>query len=276
MHLTSNYPKISKTFTANTAISSSFQRLLKQQEQTAVLSKRRRNKVRISTLSISSSSSSNADDECDDACANSLLSSSYKMHMKMHSRPNHQYRMESSSIQILGIDHSLKMQNNLGTTTSTIISNSIANLLLSTTSFWMFPLLNDAVAMDDIIKSRTEDMTSKIVANNDIMILSNEMIIIVFIIGIIPFIIATYEFWRRIAFQQPFGTTSDSVIFSTTAMTTNVTTSTAAMIGEDNNPLSSRGQRILDPSALYVAYVLFAIAGSILVLVIYSVISTGI
>ena len=51
---------------------------------------------------------------------------------------------------------------------------------------------------------------------------------VVFIIGCAPFAVATVEFWRRIAVGASFGTGTDSVI-----------------IGEDNNPESSRGQRIL-------------------------------
>jgi hypothetical protein len=67
----------------------------------------------------------------------------------------------------------------------------------------------------------------------------------VFIIGVIPFLWATVEFWRRIALQLPFGTGSDSAVFS---------------IGEDNNPSSSRGRRILGKGALTVAYILFGMA----------------
>lgn len=71
----------------------------------------------------------------------------------------------------------------------------------------------------------------------------------VFIVGCSPFAIATVEFWRRIAVGEPFGTGSDSVI-----------------IGEDDNPESSRGRRILGKDAFIAAYVLFGIAGLSLVL----------
>jgi len=76
----------------------------------------------------------------------------------------------------------------------------------------------------------------------------------VFVVGIIPFGWATIEFWRRIAVGESFGTGSDSVV-----------------IGEDLNPESSRGRRILGKDALVVAYILFAVAGAVLGLVLYTV-----
>lgn len=51
---------------------------------------------------------------------------------------------------------------------------------------------------------------------------------IVFVIGIAPFTWASVEFWRRIAVGESFGTGGDSVI-----------------IGDDLNPASSRGRRVL-------------------------------
>ena len=35
---------------------------------------------------------------------------------------------------------------------------------------------------------------------------------VVFVIGVIPFVWATYEFWRRIAVGEPFGTTKDGSV----------------------------------------------------------------
>jgi hypothetical protein len=66
----------------------------------------------------------------------------------------------------------------------------------------------------------------------------------VFAVGVVPFLWATVEFWRRIAVGEPFGTGKDSVI-----------------IGEDANPDSSRGRRVLGKDAFLAAYVLFGIAG---------------
>ena len=71
----------------------------------------------------------------------------------------------------------------------------------------------------------------------------------VFAISIVPFLWATVEFWRRIAVGEPFGTGTDSVI-----------------IGEDANPDSSRGRRVLGQDAFFAAYVLFGVAGFALVL----------
>lgn len=67
----------------------------------------------------------------------------------------------------------------------------------------------------------------------------------VFIVGVIPFLWATIEFWRHIAMQLPFGTGTDSVVVS---------------LGEDNNPSKLRGRRTLGKGALIVAYILFGMA----------------
>jgi len=88
--------------------------------------------------------------------------------------------------------------------------------------------------------------------------LSPEVNIIVFIIGLIPFLWATFEFWRRIAVGEAFGTGKDSVI-----------------IGKDMEPSSSRGRRTLGRGALVTAYFLFGIAIVTLAIVLYSVLSTG-
>jgi hypothetical protein len=40
---------------------------------------------------------------------------------------------------------------------------------------------------------------------------------VVFVIGMIPFVWATIEFWRRIAVGEPFGTGKDSVIIRDTS-----------------------------------------------------------
>lgn len=82
--------------------------------------------------------------------------------------------------------------------------------------------------------------------------LSPETTLAVFIIGLIPFIWATIEFWRRIAVGASFGTGKDSVVIRRP--------DDVITIGEDGNPESSRGRRTLDRGALTVAYVLFAVA----------------
>jgi hypothetical protein len=68
--------------------------------------------------------------------------------------------------------------------------------------------------------------------------------IVVFALGLLPFAWAGWEFRRRIARGATFGTGSDSVV-----------------IGEDLNPKSSRGRRVLGKGTLAVAYALFGIAG---------------
>jgi hypothetical protein len=117
----------------------------------------------------------------------------------------------------------------------------------------------------------TSDATSTQVSNmimtdNDsIGMLSKEATTIVFIIGVIPFVIATYEFWRRIAVGATFGTGNDSVVFPT--LTT---------IGEDNDPTSSRGKQILGADSLITAYIIFATVAVVLGIVLYAVVTSPI
>jgi hypothetical protein len=84
--------------------------------------------------------------------------------------------------------------------------------------------------------------------------LSKETTIAVFVVGVIPFAIATYEFWRRIAVGASFGT-NDPVVF----------------IGEDDAPTSSRGRQVLGRDSLITAYLIFAVAFAVLGLVLVSV-----
>jgi hypothetical protein len=80
----------------------------------------------------------------------------------------------------------------------------------------------------------------------------------VFVAGVFPFAWATVEFWRRIAFGEPFGTGSDAIV----------------IIGMDDSPTDSRGRKVLGKGALVTAYILFAIAFGTLGIVLYSVISS--
>ena len=100
--------------------------------------------------------------------------------------------------------------------------------------------------------------------------LSTTTNILVFIIGIIPFLWATYEFWRRIAVGASFGTGSESVIIPSPFADDD----DMIMIGEDNNPNSSRGRRTLDRGALTVAYVLFAVAAGSVAIAVASVVTS--
>ncbi len=100
--------------------------------------------------------------------------------------------------------------------------------------------------------------------------LSTTTNILVFVIGIIPFLWATYEFWRRIAVGASFGTGSDSVIIPSPFADDD----DMIMIGEDNNPNSSRGRRTLDRGALTVAYVLFAVAAGSVAIAVASVVTS--
>eukprot|EP00578_Thalassiosira_sp_NH16_P022637 CAMPEP_0181094854 /NCGR_PEP_ID=MMETSP1071-20121207/10210_1 /TAXON_ID=35127 /ORGANISM="Thalassiosira sp., Strain NH16" /LENGTH=235 /DNA_ID=CAMNT_0023177201 /DNA_START=170 /DNA_END=877 /DNA_ORIENTATION=- len=110
---------------------------------------------------------------------------------------------------------------------------------------------------------------AEVVQNLQIEQLSPTTTIIVFIIGIIPFVWATYEFWRRIAVGASFGTGSDSVVIPSPFEEDDGGLIT---IGEDDDPNSSRGRRTLDRGALTVAYVLFAVAGGSVAIAVASVV----
>lgn len=111
------------------------------------------------------------------------------------------------------------------------------------------------------------------VDNLQIEQLSPTTTIVVFIIGIIPFIWATYEFWRRIAVGASFGTGSDSVIIpSPFDGGDGKDGNDLITIGEDNKPTSSRGRQTLDRGALIVAYILFAAAGGSIAIAVASVV----
>jgi hypothetical protein len=70
-----------------------------------------------------------------------------------------------------------------------------------------------------------------------------------------------------------FGTTSDSVVIpSPFDNDENDDKNGVITIGEDGNPMSSRGRRTLDRGALTVAYVLFAIAAGSVGLAVASVV----
>ena len=80
----------------------------------------------------------------------------------------------------------------------------------------------------------------------------------VFVIGCIPFVWATWEFWRRIAVGASFGTGKDAIVFDT---------------GDDADEDQVRrfgGRRVLGKGALAVAYVLFAAAGGSVLLAVYA------
>jgi len=112
--------------------------------------------------------------------------------------------------------------------------------------------------------------TAPVADNLQIEQLDPTTTVVVFIIGIIPFIWATIEFWRRIAVGASFGTGKDSVVIPSPFSETD--DDGLISIGEDGNPLSSRGRQTLDRGALIVAYVLFAIAGGSVAIAIASVV----
>jgi len=68
---------------------------------------------------------------------------------------------------------------------------------------------------------------------------------VVFVIGVIPFVWATYEFWRRIAVGEPFGTTKDGSV----------------VIAPEPDKVTGQPRRLLGRGAITLAYILFAAVG---------------
>mmetsp|Transcript_18945 Transcript_18945/g.48834 ORF Transcript_18945/g.48834 Transcript_18945/m.48834 type:complete len:148 (-) Transcript_18945:139-582(-) len=78
----------------------------------------------------------------------------------------------------------------------------------------------------------------------------------IFVLGMIPFVWASNEFWRRIAVDEPFGTTRDSVRIRDTDD-----------MDDLGRPDGSR--RVLGKGAIRVANLLFAAVAATLALVAY-------
>ena len=96
----------------------------------------------------------------------------------------------------------------------------------------------------------------------------------VFVVGLIPFLWATVEFWRRIAVGATFGTGKDSVVIPRPQdVLLDDDGNPLITIGEDANPTSSRGRQVLGKDALVVAYLLFGIAAAAVGIALYSVVT---
>mmetsp|Transcript_22452 Transcript_22452/g.33253 ORF Transcript_22452/g.33253 Transcript_22452/m.33253 type:complete len:191 (-) Transcript_22452:124-696(-) len=132
--------------------------------------------------------------------------------------------------------------------------------MLPQNSFSLLIASSETEAASTITTSATEQFTT----SPPIEGLSPTANIIIFIIGLIPFIWATYEFWSRIAVGASFGTGADSIQIRPSGTT----------IGKDGDPLTSRGQQVLGDDALVVAYFLFAVAIASVGIAIYSVVSS--
>ena len=143
--------------------------------------------------------------------------------------------------------------------------SSLSMTFLDTTSSSLIATSLQDQSTQQVLDTTTQQITDETAAPIIIEQLSPTTTLIVFIIGIIPFIWATIEFWRRIAVGASFGTTTDSVVIPSPFDTATNTDSEGnndklITIGEDNNPMSSRGRQTLDRGALTVAYVLFGVA----------------
>jgi hypothetical protein len=150
----------------------------------------------------------------------------------------------------------------LQSSTRQLVQTYADNHLIRKASFRL--MASDPIFTDIATMALSEELQE----NSQIEQLSTTTNIIVFVIGIMPFLWATYEFWRRIAVGASFGTGSDSVIIPSPFADDD----DMIMIGEDNNPNSSRGRRTLDRGALTVAYILFAVAGGSIAIALASVV----
>jgi hypothetical protein len=121
-----------------------------------------------------------------------------------------------------------------------------------------------SVAITNMDTSISGNDSNLIDVDSSVFMLSKEAAVIVFVIGIVPFIIATYEFWRRIAISAPFGTGTDSVTFPNNSV----------VIGEDDAPASSRGKQLLGQDSLITAYIIFATVAVVLGIVLYAVVTS--
>jgi hypothetical protein len=139
-----------------------------------------------------------------------------------------------------------------------IQSNSIGTSRSGLTGpFYLVPSHESMETLVWIAQQGNEDLPV-LLSSSSSEALSKSTAIAIFIVGLIPFAIATVEFWRRIATREPFGT-NDPIYFT---------------IGEDDNPMSSRGRRTLGTDALVTAYIIFAIVAVVLGVVIASVVTS--
>lgn len=128
---------------------------------------------------------------------------------------------------------------------ASVMSAQVATTIASNSLLW----ISDASAMT----AAEVDAAAEQVAG-----LSKETAIAVFVVGLIPFGVATVEFWRRIAVGASFGT-AEPVVFT---------------IGEDDAPSSSRGKQVLGKDALVTAYIIFAVVAVVLGIVLISVLTS--
>jgi hypothetical protein len=111
--------------------------------------------------------------------------------------------------------------------------------------------------------------------DSSLFVLSPTMAIGVFLVGVFPFVVAAIEFWRRIAVGAPFGTGTDSIFFPQQQRTDGESVGGANVNSSDNESADQRaGGRVLGPGALILAYALFALATSVLGLVLFSLVTS--
>ena len=82
----------------------------------------------------------------------------------------------------------------------------------------------------------------------------------VFVIGCIPFVWATWEFWRRIAVGASFGTGSDSIVIDPSLVDD----------ADDDQVRRFGGRRVLGADAIWAARALMTVAAGSVALALYS------
>ena len=186
----------------------------------------------------------------------------------------------SSSSLLLPLSRRRITKSSVGPRNDICIQNSVVLTscnLSPPLSLLEFESSSSSILLSDITSSSDTTISSQ---TSDVLGLSTSTNIIIFIIGIIPFLWATYEFWSRIAVGASFGTGKDSIQIKPSSSNNDddengMTEQIIRTIGKDNDLSKSRGRRVLGDDALFIAYVLFGIAiGSVGIAVISVLTST--
>jgi hypothetical protein len=162
----------------------------------------------------------------------------------------HSSEIITSSNLLLGTDATLHAMANVMDPTTT------------TTMTPMAPLLALPDSISNVVSPSAATASSSPSSSSAAGTLSPTTTVLVFVVGLIPFAVATVEFWRRVALRLPFGTgggEDESVLI---------------VIGDDDNRQLSRGRRVLGNDAIVVALVLFGVAAAVIGIVVASVLTS--
>ena len=187
----------------------------------------------------------------------------------------------SSSLLLLPFSRRRITKSSIGPRNDICIQNSVVltscNLSPPLSLLELESSSSSSILLSDITSSSDTTISSQ---TSDVLGLSTSTNIIIFIIGIIPFLWATYEFWSRIAVGASFGTGKDSIQIKPSSSNNDdddengMTEQIIRTIGKDNDLSKSRGRRVLGDDALFIAYVLFGIAIGSVGIAVFSVLTS--